>query len=94
MTRNNADFFHGSNHRFQVGDIVEPTESYGEKLAWATDDPFLAASYGQHLFAVTPLNPEDIKLSVVNNILAVRSPSGFRVTRHILSHPDPIKRGN
>jgi hypothetical protein len=90
----NDEFFHGSNHRFKVGEVVEPTESYGVKLAHATDDPFLAASYGQHLYAVEPVNAEDLVTSVVGGVKAVRSPSGFRVTRHILSHPNPIQRGN
>ena len=94
MGRSNKEFFHGSNHRFQVGEVIEPTEAYGKKLAHATDDPFLAASYGQHLYGVEALNPEDLITSVVSGIKAVRSPSGFRVTRHILSHPNPIKRGN
>lgn len=65
MTRNKLDFskglFHGSDHEFNPGDVIEPrdmmTPNYG--IAWASTNKDVASGYGKHLYQVEP--SEDIK---------------------------------
>ena len=52
MPRNNADFFHGSNHRFQVGDTVVPG---ADGSAWASTNREVAAGYGSNVYRVEPI---------------------------------------
>ena len=99
MGRNNADFknqilYHGSQHPFEVGDVVTPQE--GEP-AYATSDVRLAAYYAAipygdgpvvhkslpagHIAVVEPLDaqePETSTLTDKTNIVA-KSTKGFRV---------------
>ena len=81
MGRNNNDFakglFHGSEHDFQPGDLVEPRT---DGIAWASTNREVAGSYGSKVYRVEP--SEDIKRQpgAAKEFGIHNSRTGFRVT--------------
>jgi hypothetical protein len=61
MGRSNNEFakglFHGSEHDFQPGDMVEPRSDWG--TAWASTNKDVAKGYGSKVYEVEPA--EDIQ---------------------------------
>lgn len=54
MSRN-MEFFHGSNHPFEVGDMLSPEhDTYEGGEVHATNDKMWASSFGDHLYQVEP----------------------------------------
>jgi hypothetical protein len=62
--RNNADFFHGSDHPFKPGDVIEPNHDPKNKgqpgIVWASTNRDVAASYGSKVYRVAPVG-DDVK---------------------------------
>jgi hypothetical protein len=49
----NKTLFHGSAHKFEVGDTVNPGE---DQVAWASTNPAVAAEYGPTVYKVSPID--------------------------------------
>ena len=60
MSRN-LEFFHGSNHPFEVGDLISPEyDSYGGGEVHATNDKRWASTFGDHLYQVHPVTKAEM----------------------------------
>jgi len=60
MSRN-KEFFHGSNHHFNVGDLIDPSfDSWGGGEAHATNDAAWASTFGESLYQVEPTGRFDM----------------------------------
>lgn len=82
--------FHGSPHKFSVGDVVTP-QRHDE--AYATSDPDSASNFGavegyrqtnlkssEHkVFRVEPVDPSDVSVEKVYGAKHYKSKSGFKV---------------
>ena len=54
MSRN-LEFFHGSNHPFEVGDMISPEyDTYGGGEVHATNNKMWASTFGDHVYEVEP----------------------------------------
>jgi hypothetical protein len=76
----NEEFFHGSNHPFEVGDLVDPSfDSWGGGEAHATNDHMIASTYGDNVYQVEPIGHLK-KISSDNaTVHHYTSHDGFRV---------------
>lgn len=79
-----AEFFHGSNQEFSPGDVVLPARQTGvhrggqnTSRAWATTRPDQALNYGDNVYRVRPVDPEEIAPNSLNREYG--SKSGFEV---------------
>lgn len=77
MGRNNADFYHGSNHDFQPGDHVEP-RSYAD-VAYASTNRDVAAGYGSKVYKVEPIGEVKRQAGAAKEFGIYHSREGFRV---------------
>ena len=77
MGRNNADFYHGSNHHFQVGDTVEPRSYAG--VAYASTNRDVASSYGSHLYRVAPIGDVKRQAGAAKEFGIYHAEKGFTV---------------
>jgi hypothetical protein len=49
-------FYHGSNHEFKTGDVVDPKfDPWGDNEAHATPNLDVARGYGEHTYQVEPI---------------------------------------
>jgi hypothetical protein len=83
MANRNAHFkdsvlFHGSDHAFSVGDIVEP-RSYAN-VAYASTNRDVAAGYGKHVYKVEPMGEVTRQAGAAKEFGIYHSKDGFRVT--------------
>ena len=82
MANRNAHFkqsalFHGSDHPFQVGDLVEP-RSYAN-VAYASTNRDVAAGYGKHVYTVEPIGEVQKQAGAAKEFGIYHSKDGFRV---------------
>jgi hypothetical protein len=76
-------FYHGSNHSFEPGDIVSPQKlskdkEKGSGWAFATPDKDYAAEHGKYVYVVESLGDE---APHPDNEEAIVSKKGFRVVK-------------
>ena len=70
-------FFHGSDHEFQVGDTVNTKDHF----AWASTQPEVASHYGKKVYKVEPLNGDIERQPGAHKSFGIHtSRTGFRVT--------------
>lgn len=78
------EFYHGSNHDFEVGDVIHPDyDPYGDGESHATNSRYWASSYGVRLYQVDPIG----KPSMVNEHEGVEhwvSRQGWKVRRSLI----------
>jgi len=87
MGRNNADFFHGSDHPFKPGDVVEP-RGY-PAVAWASTQPSVAKMYGKKIYHVEPMGDDVKRQPGAGKQYGIHnSATGFRV---LGEHTKPVK---
>lgn len=57
-------FFHASDHLFDVGDHIEPRDTYSigsdDPVAHATNDHIMAKNYGRWVYEVEPLDKPEV----------------------------------
>ena len=70
--------FHGSDHAFNVGDIVEPRSYAG--VAYASTNREVASSYGANLYTVEPIGEVSRQAGAAKEFGIYHSREGFRVT--------------
>ena len=77
MGRNNKDFYHGSNHDFKPGELVEP-RSYAN-VAYASTNREVASGYGSKLYKVEPIGEVKRQAGAAKEFGIYHSTEGFRV---------------
>ena len=79
MGRNNKDFFHGSDHEFQPGDMITPQGR--EPFAWASTNKDVASSYGKNLYHVEPSADSERVKAAAAKFGIHASPTGYKVIK-------------
>ena len=69
--------FHGSDHAFKVGDIVEPRSYAG--VAYASTNREVASSYGANLYRVEPMGEVNRQAGAAKEFGIFHSKAGFKV---------------
>lgn len=77
MGRSKAEFFHGTDHDFSVGDTVEPRSYAG--VAYASTNREVAAGYGKNVYKVEPLGEVKRQAGAAKEFGIHHSTSGFKV---------------
>ena len=80
MGRNNLDFFHGTDHTFMPGDIVEPRSYAG--VAYAATNRDVAAGYGKNVYKVEPIGEVQRQAGAAKEFGIHHAKEGFRVIGH------------
>lgn len=80
MGRSNKEFFHGTNHEFNVGDVVEPRSYAG--VAYASTNRDVAASYGSNVYRVEPIEDVQRHSGAAKEFGIHYAKKGFRVLGH------------
>ena len=76
MGRNNSDFYHGTSHDFQPGDVVKPLNG---GLAWAATNRSVAEQYGPSVYRVEPIADVSRVSGAAKEFGIHASKTGFRV---------------
>jgi hypothetical protein len=77
---NNADFFHGTSHNFNIGDTVEPRSYAG--VAYAATNRDVAAGYGPNVYKVEPIGEVQRQAGAAKEFGIHYAKEGFRVIGH------------
>jgi hypothetical protein len=77
MGRSNAEFFHGTDHNFNIGDTVEPRSYAG--VAYASTNREVAASYGKNVFKVEPIGEVKRQAGAAKEFGIHHAKEGFKV---------------
>lgn len=87
MPRNNADFqfsalYHGSEHPFAPGDVVEPNKHMFGK-AYATPHAHVASMFGRgHVYQVEPIGDHEVEFADTESPF-ITSKQGFKVIKKV-----------
>lgn len=80
MTRSNQEFFHGTSHNFNIGDVVEPRSYAG--VAYASTNRDVAAEYGPNIYKVEPIEDVQRQAGAAKEFGIYHARKGFRVIGH------------
>lgn len=77
MGRSNAEFFHGTSHNFNIGDVVEPRSYAG--VAYASTNRDVASEYGPNIYKVEPIGEVQRQAGAAKEFGIHHAKEGFRV---------------